>query len=220
MRQYACQSTDAPLWSSDGGGRNALDTCSLIRCAVRLLISVLGLTLLVSSCSAWGWGRNTSGLLGDGSTTDRTSPVEVGLRIEWKVVETGLADSCGIRSDNSLWCWGDNAAGEVGDGTLIQRITPVRIGTDQWVAISVGGDHTCGIKDDTTLWCWGNNDFGQLGGGTTSDSSVPHLAVVLRFLGCVRGIGAHVRDPIRQHVVVFWSQRYGPVGQRDHDEHK
>ena len=37
----------------------------------------------------WGWGHNTNGKIGDGTTTHRSSPVQVGTATDWIAIESG-----------------------------------------------------------------------------------------------------------------------------------
>ena len=76
----------------------------------------------------WTWGRNDRGQLGDGTTTDRSSPVKIGDR--WSAVSSNndeCAHTVAIRGDGVVWSWGGNNAGQLGDGTAIDRPTPNRV---------------------------------------------------------------------------------------------
>ena len=93
----------------------------------------------------WAWGRNQYGQLGDGTTTQRTSPVKIGTST-WKAIAAGYYHSLGILSDDTLWAWGNNSYGQLGDGTTTQRTPPVKIGTSTWKAITGGRYHSLGIR--------------------------------------------------------------------------
>jgi len=126
------------------------------------------------------WGRNSEGQLGDGTTTNRTTPTQtssLGAGRTAVVISSGQSHTCVILDDGTVSCWGYNDDGQHGDGTTTQRNTPTQtssLGTGRTaVAISSGGQHTCAILDDASASCWGYNGFGQLGDGTTTDRSTP-----------------------------------------------
>ena len=123
----------------------------------------------------WCWGGNASGQLGDGTTTDRLTPNQVGKASVWASVNTFGGHTCAVQTDGSLWCWGNNAYGQLGDGTTTDRKQPSRVGSaNDWVVVAVGSfGHTCAIKTDHTMWCWGENEYGTLGNGTTEPSTTP-----------------------------------------------
>jgi alpha-tubulin suppressor-like RCC1 family protein len=120
----------------------------------------------------WAWGFNYAGALGDGTTTTKTTPVQIGTST-WASVSSGGAYTHGIKADGTLWAWGYNNYGQLGDGTTDNKTTPVQIGTSTWASISVGSLNTLGIKTDGTLWAWGENRYGQLGDGTTTNRTTP-----------------------------------------------
>ncbi|MGJ7033618.1 RCC1 domain-containing protein [Niabella hirudinis] len=120
----------------------------------------------------WAWGHNSNGQLGDGSNTNRNTPVKIG-NDTWRAISIGIWHSLGIKTDGTLWAWGRNNYGQLGDGANVDRNAPVQIGNDTWRAISAGGEHSLGIKADGTLWAWGRNNSTQLGDGSNSDRNVP-----------------------------------------------
>ncbi len=73
----------------------------------------------------WGWGYNGSGQLGDGTTTDRTSPTQIGSSTNWSRVRAGEFHTVGIKSDDTLWAWGGNGYSQVGDGTTPYKTDPI-----------------------------------------------------------------------------------------------
>jgi len=122
----------------------------------------------------WGWGRNEHGQLGDGTTTQRTSPVRIGLASNWVSVVSTSNHSVGLRNDGTLWTWGYNGQGQLGNGTTTGSINPIQVGSENnWVSIGGGVGHSIALKSNGTLWAWGWNAGGQLGLGDNTDRSTP-----------------------------------------------
>ena len=106
----------------------------------------------------WAWGANDRGQLGDGTTTQRTSPVLVGTG--YAAVTAGYDFTVALKTDGTLWAWGFNQNGELGDGTTTYRYAPVQIGTGYAAAVA-GASHTVALKADGTLWAWGSGGVGD-----------------------------------------------------------
>ena len=84
---------------------------------------------LLDNGSVKCWGENGRGQLGDGTSTDRNTPVAVSLpaRRSAKRIHAKGNNSCAILDDNSIVCWGGNDFGQLLDGTTIDRHKPVRL---------------------------------------------------------------------------------------------
>ena len=125
-----------------------------------------------SDGTLWAWGRNVHGQLGDGTTINRTTPVQVLTN----VIDVALGDShtLALRADGTLWAWGLNSSGQLGDGTTTNRHIPVQILTNI-ISIGAGYWHSFAIRSDRTLWAWGHNNWWQLGNGTQASRSTPFL---------------------------------------------
>ncbi len=129
------------------------------------------------------WGYNPAGELGDGTTTTRSTPVDVvGLTSGVAMVSAGTENTCALTSAGGVKCWGDNGLGQLGAGNIgvAQSDTPVDvIGLASGVtAIAVGYDHACAVTTGGAVKCWGWNDYGQLGDGTMGGSSSTPVDVV------------------------------------------
>jgi alpha-tubulin suppressor-like RCC1 family protein len=114
------------------------------------------------------WGLNSSGELGNGTTTSSASAVTVsGLAASSDLLVAGYSFTC-ANSYTGVSCWGANSSGQLGDGTTTFRATATSIGLKGTVSISAGQAHVCAVRADGTARCWGSNSYGQLGDGTTT----------------------------------------------------
>jgi alpha-tubulin suppressor-like RCC1 family protein len=122
------------------------------------------------------WGNNPAGQLGDGTTTNRSSPTAVSGGGTYRTVAVGLNHSCAITVAGPLQCWGTNSSGQLGDGTTTNQSAPIGLTTPQpLTSVTVGFSHTCGLTSDGSAYCWGLNTSGQLGDGTTTTRAAPTL---------------------------------------------
>lgn len=129
-----------------------------------------------NGAKCWGW--NYHGQLGDGTTAQRTTPVDVtGLTSDVAGLTAGDFHTCAVVATGGphVQCWGANYDGELGDGSTTNRSTPSDVVGLGMAAIGVGGGrgHTCAFTTAGRVVCWGRNDEGQLGDGTTRSRSVP-----------------------------------------------
>jgi alpha-tubulin suppressor-like RCC1 family protein len=85
---------------------------------------------VLSDSSAYCWGQNLHGQLGDGTTQNRSSPVAVSGGLEFVTIFAGGGATCGFSTDGGEYCWGLNQGGQLGDGTRTNRSSPVRVGGD------------------------------------------------------------------------------------------
>jgi|GEM_PF-1610345 len=158
-------------------------------------VDVIGLTSGVVAVKAGGdhtcaitngggvkcWGYNGNGQLGNGTTTQQNSPVDV-VGLSRGVVDLTLGDahSCALLNDATVRCWGRNTNRELVDGTSIDRSTPVLVVglTNNIVALKAGAAHTCALTAFGGVVCWGANGSGELGNGTTGSSGYAPVAMV------------------------------------------
>jgi alpha-tubulin suppressor-like RCC1 family protein/endonuclease/exonuclease/phosphatase family metal-dependent hydrolase len=164
--------------------------------------------------SAWCWGNNAHGQLGDGSLTSVFEPSRVARARTWLDIEAGGWNTCGVQGDGSAWCWGRNSSGEVGDGTTISRRFPTRVGQDvHWVSLQPSWTHTCGLRADGAVRCWGGNEGGQLGSASGPQSVVPRTVAGDHIWSSVStGAGFTCATDTDLAVWCWGTGRYGQLG--------
>ena len=122
----------------------------------------------------YGWGNNYNGRVGDGTTTNRSTPTRIGTAADWKDVSASLYHTLAINENGELYAWGSNNLGALGDGTTTNRSTPTRIGVvSDWKRIAAGRRFSLAVNTKGELYAWGRNSYGQLGDGSTTDRNTP-----------------------------------------------
>jgi alpha-tubulin suppressor-like RCC1 family protein len=169
--------SDLPVQVVDAAGTGTLTSVQAIAAGAFHTCAAL------SDGSAWCWGQNDYGQLGDGTNNQSYTPVQVadatgvGTIANVQSIATGAYHTCAALSDGSAWCWGQNTQAQLGDGSNNSSNTPVQVlgaggmGTlTDVVEIAAGWWRTCALLTGNTLWCWGQ---GPLGDGTTGSISHP-----------------------------------------------
>jgi alpha-tubulin suppressor-like RCC1 family protein len=133
---------------------------------------------LTTGGTASCWGSNLYGQLGDGTSSNRNSPVAVSGGLVFQAISGGRYRTCALTMAGAAYCWGENSSGQLGDGTTTNRTSPVAVsGGLVFQALSAGTNHTCGLTTGGTAYCWGYNVWGQLGDGTTGIDRTSPVAV-------------------------------------------
>ncbi|HUL49676.1 MAG TPA: hypothetical protein VLT79_06685 [Gemmatimonadales bacterium] len=133
--------------------------------------------------AAYCWGDNSTGQLGDSTTTERHRPVVVSGGLTFATVSAGSNHTCGLTKAGTAYCWGWDRYGQLGvqiyDGDSCGSFDPcstqpVAVSSGiTFTALSAGKDHTCGVTASGAAYCWGANDAGQLGDGTFTLRAAP-----------------------------------------------
>ncbi|MBV8195513.1 MAG: hypothetical protein JOY80_08285 [Candidatus Dormibacteraeota bacterium] len=141
---------------------------------------------LESNGTVWAWGDNLFGEVGDGSTTERNSPVQVHGLSDVTAIAAGGEFSLALKGDGSIWAWGDNREGKLGIGidnsprgcaveggreSYPCATTPVRIlALAGVVALAAGATHSLAVRGDGGVWAWGDSTHGELGVGDAANA--------------------------------------------------
>lgn len=151
-------------------------------------------TCAIANGQAYCWGNNANQQLGDGTTTQRSSPVQVtggsGVLTGKAItsISIGTTHACAV-ANGDLYCWGNNANGRTGLGTTTSNANPTLVtgGTASQspapgnsralvTQVSAGDDFTCAIINGTVS-CWGDNANGRTGLNTSSGNQTTPAAV-------------------------------------------
>ena len=73
------------------------------------------------------WGNNFYGQLGDGTTTNRSTPPTSDAMTDAAAVTVGLDHTCALTTTGGVRCWGRAVHGELGDGIPLRRLTPTTV---------------------------------------------------------------------------------------------
>lgn len=133
----------------------------------------------------WGW--NDDGQLGDGSTIQRHTPVDISNALTLEANETFLTLSLGaqhsalLSSQGRLWVWGDGSEGRLAGVTTSIQSTPTLANSqfsltplETFTQLSLGLDHGAVVTSVGRFLTWGNNLRGQIGDNTNEDRDVPY----------------------------------------------
>ena len=130
----------------------------------------------LSDMTAWAWGRNESGQLGDGTFTNQPLPTQVPGLANVVSVSCGSAFTLALKHDGTVWAWGSNTYGQLGQGGEVDEMgnllppanqpsaTPRLVpGLPQIVEIAAGHEHSLALDSAGRVWGWGHNQFMQVG---------------------------------------------------------
>lgn len=124
----------------------------------------------ITNDGLYAWGYNFFGELGDGTTVDKLTPVQIAFPSRtpfttlWSVA-AGRYHTLAV-TDGGLFAWGQNINGTLGDGTRENSPVPLAIKFPKTVssvsAAAAGTFHSLAVTNDG-LYAWGTDLAGQLG---------------------------------------------------------
>lgn len=184
---------DSTVWAcgdnSYGQLGNGTNTSSNVPFQIPSLTNIIAISagfkhslFLKNDGTVWACGANVfapilgGGMLGDGTQTNRKTPVKVNAVSDIVAVSGGASFSLFLKNDGTVWACGSNYFGQVGNGgfLLTSVVTPVRINALSNIrAIAAGFDHCLYLKNDGTVYGAGLNICGEMADGTTTNKSVP-----------------------------------------------
>ena len=128
------------------------------------------LCALRSDGTAWCWGRNLAGELGDGTYVNRPYAQQMFINATTPLtgvieVSAGTNNTCAVRTDGTVWCWG---------GSFGPRPTQI-VGITRAVSVApMSYSSGCALLNDSTVRCFGRNEFGDFGIPSGTSWSFPY----------------------------------------------
>ncbi len=122
---------------------------------------------LLEDGTAYAWGRNAFGQVGDGTTGNGLTPSKVKLD-GIKDVAPGGGHTLLLREDGTVWGCGAGFFGMLGTENMRVHPVPVPVGVEfpaEVTQLVSGGSQGLALLADGTVWSWGRDDVGQLGDG-------------------------------------------------------
>ncbi len=140
----------------------------------------------------YAWGQNSSGQVGDSTTTGRSTPVLVQTLTGVTALAAGQNHTLAVTHDGRVFGWGANGSGQVGDDSTTNRSRPVEIaGLTNVVSVAAGNNHSLALTGDGVVYAWGSGSSGQLGLGTTATEHLPALVPGLTNVTAIAAGGSH-----------------------------
>lgn len=169
--------------------------------------------------TSFGFGLNTNGEIGDGTSTNRNIPSQTTGLTGVTHVSSGLYHGAARLSNGTVRTWGYNAYGELGDGTNVSKTSPVTAsGLSGVVSVAAGAYHTLALKGDGTVWGMGYNGYGELGDGSSTNRNVPVQVVGLTNVIAI-GAGSYYSAALKSDGTVWtWGRNSnGNLGDGSYD---
>jgi alpha-tubulin suppressor-like RCC1 family protein len=195
---------------------------SLTPVQVNNLNKVVAIASGIGGCSlairedgtVWAWGYNNYGQLGDGTTNNSLTPVQVNNLNNVVAITGGRDHSLALKEDGTVWAWGRNFSGQLDDGITNDSLIPVQvINLSNIVAITSGFGHSLALKEDGTVWAWGDNNYGELGDGTINSTFTPVQVSNLNNVVAISGGAGHSLALKEDGTVWAWGfNLYGQLG--------
>ena len=155
------------------------------------------------------WGENSGGGLGDGTTVDRWTPVDVVGITTATAIAAGGGFTCALLPPGTVECWGSNDEGELGRGTATTLPTPSPqpvIGISTATALASAGNHACALLAGGGVRCWGENNAGELGDGTKVDRWTPVAVSGITTAVAIAAGSEHTCAVLAEGTIRCWGQ--------------
>lgn len=125
--------------------------------------------------SLYGWGINNIGVVGDNTTVNRSSPIQIGALTDWaQIAPSDGSFTLALKTDGTMWGWGSGSDYRLGNFDSFNRSSPVQIGAlTNWTVVDAGDRSGLALNENNDLYAWGGGLFGATGLNTTSNTGIP-----------------------------------------------
>ena len=182
---------------------------------------------VVNFASAYCWGSNDYGQLGNGNQDPAFSPTPVAnLSNIGSIIALGAggdpeftaSHSCAVvvtGAGSNVQCWGFNASGQLGNGTLDDSAIPVVVASlSNIYGVSAGGDTTCAVSGDGNVFCAGSDYNGEVGdGGQPVVVKSPTISPALSGMSNISAGLTHACATLLGDAYCWGFNRNGELGQ-------
>jgi alpha-tubulin suppressor-like RCC1 family protein len=186
---------------------------------ISITVGIYNTCALTASGDVYCWGSNRLNQLGNGTTTDSTTPVLITMPagIKFTSIASSGYSTCGLTTNGTVYCWGYNAFGQLGNGTTTNSAIPVAVTMPNGItfdSISVGRYDVCALTVGGIAYCWGLNTTGQLGNGTTTNATTPTLVTMPTDVtfDTISAGWSHTCALTSSGIAYCWGQNVGQIG--------
>ena len=183
--------------------------------AIQVAAGEMHSVALLSDGTVWSWGDNSRGQIGEGTTTQKKTPVQASGLSGIAMIAAGANHTLAQSTEGTVFAWGDNSkgqAGVMGGGTVTTPTVIVLV--SKALGISAGGDFSVARFTHGTIRTWGGNDYGQLGIGRKDNygHASPQIVSLIDIADIAAG-GSHVVALKSDMALLAWgSNSSGQLG--------
>ena len=131
----------------------------------------------IKNTTAYTWGYNGQGQLGNASYTNSSIPVALTGLASIVGISAGANHTLAVDATGKVQAWGYNSNGQLGNATIVTNPSPIAVAVNNSTpptlltnitSVAAGGLHSLALDATGGVWAWGSNAYMQLGQGNNS----------------------------------------------------